>query len=210
MQSLQIFKDGAWNVRTCACEGMTYYCAKDVAEALGYRNSRQAVICNVLEEDCAKLQDIHKSCEFKRNAGHTTYLTPNGVKRLVMRSQMPDALKLAEALGITCDTKYIRKEPEIVRHLVDFLSEMNIATNFQKTVGRHRVDLYLPDYKLAIEIDEHNHRDRDPHEERCREEYIRRDLGCEFMRINPDASDFNIFKLCAQIANRIITMHTHH
>ena len=100
------------------------------------------------------------------------------------------------------------KEPEIVRHVQDFLGELRVASEFQKQVGRYRVDLYLPDYNVALEVDEHGHQDRDPEYERCRQAYVERALGCEFMRVDPDAPDFNVFKLCAKLAALVMARHT--
>ena len=88
-----------------------------------------------------------------------------------------------------------------MKHLFDYLHELKVSVICQHTVGRYRIDLYLPDYKIAIEIDEHGHRDRDPHDERCREEFIKRELGCAFFRVNPDSPDFNIFRMCAQLTH---------
>ena len=63
--------------------------------------------------------------------------------------------------------------------------------NFKKNVHNFRIDLYLPDQKLAIEIDEKKHTDRDPIYEQEREEHKLR-LGCEYIRINLDAEDFKL------------------
>ena len=49
-------------------------------------------------------------------------------------------------------------------------------------------------YKLAIEIDELGHNDRNIDYEIQRQQALERELGCVFIRINPDAIDFNIFK----------------
>jgi prophage antirepressor-like protein len=206
MQSMQIFSEGAWNVRTHVCREVAYYCAKDVAKALGYTNPREGVRNHVLKEDRIKLQDLLDSDEAQSityQARTSTYITEKSVKRLLLNSQMPNSMQMAKDLGIEVDTKYIRKEPEIVKYLQTFLDEMQVATHFQKTVGRYRIDLYLPDYKIAFEVDEFNHRDRDPKQERCREEFIRRALGCDFIRVDPDAPDFDIFKLMGQFAKKI-------
>ena len=193
-------------------QGSMYFCAKDIALALGYSNPRQACRTHVDARDRFQLKDLHASAssDLEHNAGATTYINVKGLKNLVQKSHKPNSLELAEALGFEVDTKYVEKEPEIVKHVRDFLDELRVATEFQKTVGRYRIDLYLPDYKLALEVDEHGHRNRDPLEERCREEFLRRALGCDFLRVNPDAPGFNIFKVCAQLSSRIMTPHSMH
>ena len=52
------------------------------------------------------------------------------------------------------------------------------------------IDLYLPDHKLAIEIDEKRHIDRKKKKER--KDKIEKGLGSEFITINPDSEKFNI------------------
>ncbi len=94
-----------------------------------------------------------------------------------------------------------------IQNIQDYLSEMKVLTEFQKTVGTYKVDLYIPDYNIALEIDEHGHSDRDPHYEMCREEFIRRELRCDFIRVNPDEQDFNIFKMLGRLANHILAHH---
>ena len=47
-----------------------------------------------------------------------------------------------------------------------------------------RIDIYFHDYKLAIEIDEKGHQDRNQDYEAKREELIKKELDCKFIRIN--------------------------
>ena len=74
----------------------------------------------------------------------------------------------------------------------------------QHTVGKYKIDLYLPDYKLVIECDEHWHSDRDKEYEQTRENYIKNKIKCTFIRFNPDTPDFNIFNVINKIYNHII------
>ena len=56
------------------------------------------------------------------------------------------------------------------------------------------IDLYLPDHKLAIEIDEKRHIDRKKKKgkKKERKDKIEKGLGSEFITINPDSEKFNI------------------
>jgi very-short-patch-repair endonuclease len=78
----------------------------------------------------------------------------------------------------------------------------------QFKVGRYRVDLYIDEYDLAVECDEYNHRDRDPRKEKEREEFIRSELDCEFIRFNPDCKNFSIFKVIGIIHKFILERET--
>ena len=58
----------------------------------------------------------------------------------------------------------------------------------------YKIDLYFHDYKLAIEVDEKGHKDRNIDQEIKRQKAIEKEIDCEFIRTNPEEKDFNIFK----------------
>ena len=68
----------------------------------------------------------------------------------------------------------------------------------QYTIGKYRVDLYFIDYKLVIECDENNHDDRDPIQEKNRENYITC-LGNTIIRFNPNDSGFDLSNVLRDI-----------
>ena len=65
--------------------------------------------------------------------------------------------------------------------------------------GKHRIDLYFPRYKLAIECNKFNHRDSDIGDEVEQQKHIAKLLGCTFVRFNPDAKDFCILEVINKI-----------
>lgn len=99
-----------------------------------------------------------------------------------------------------------RKEHDHLEAITQSFSEVQSYTQFK--VGQYRVDLYMEDYDLIIECDEYNHRDRDPQREQEREDFIKSELGCEFIRFNPDCKNFSIFKVIASIHNFILSKET--
>ena len=74
----------------------------------------------------------------------------------------------------------------------------------QYTVLGYRIDLYFYENKLAIEIDELGHNDRNTDYQIKRQREIEKELNCVFIRTIPDAADFNINKLNNQIFKHII------
>ena len=66
-----------------------------------------------------------------------------------------------------------------------------------------QIDLYFHKYKLAIEVDELGHNDRNIDYEIQRQQALERELSCVFIRINPDAVDFSIFKEINKIHRHI-------
>ena len=67
----------------------------------------------------------------------------------------------------------------------------------------YRIDLYFHKYKLAIEVDELGHNDRNIDYEIQRQQALDREFNYIFIRINPDAIDFNIFREIKKIYRRI-------
>ena len=56
----------------------------------------------------------------------------------------------------------------------------------QYSVLGFRTDLYFHKYKLAIEVDELGHTDRNNNSEIERQKKLERELNCVFIRISPD------------------------
>ena len=73
----------------------------------------------------------------------------------------------------------------------------------QYSVLGYRTDLYFHDYKLAIEVDELGHTNRNIDNEIERQKALEKELNYIFIRINPDEKDFNIFKEINKIHGHI-------
>ena len=73
----------------------------------------------------------------------------------------------------------------------------------QYSVLGYRTDLYFHDYKLAIEVDELGHTNRNIDNEIERQKALEKELNYIFIRINPDEKDFNIFKEINKIHRHI-------
>ena len=74
----------------------------------------------------------------------------------------------------------------------------------QDNVLGYRIDAYFPKYKLAIEVDEQGHNNKDIDYEIRRQKTIGKELGCKFIRINPAKENFNIFVEIGKIHNYVI------
>ena len=73
----------------------------------------------------------------------------------------------------------------------------------QYSVLGYRIDLYFYDYKLAIEVDEKGHKAKNIDHEIKRQKSLEKELGCEFIRIDPDEENFHIFKAIYEIHRHI-------
>ena len=111
---------------------------------------------------------------------------------------MPNALDIAKKLGINVNhILNTRKEQDSIHAILKTFKGENMLTQY--SVGTYRIDLYFPDYKLAIECDEYDHSDRDQEYEQTRQHYIEDKLGCKFIRYNPDSKNYNIFNVLNKI-----------
>ncbi len=65
-----------------------------------------------------------------------------------------------------------------------------VKTKRQKTIGTYYVDLYFPDYKLIIECDENDHKNRNQKEELERQNYLV-SKGYSIIRYDPNDKNFD-------------------
>ena len=186
-----------------------WYRAADIAKKLGYINTKCAISAHILNDDKMMFTTIMKAggqaintCPDMYGNGafsQAYYINIEGVRRLACKCQLPGADNFIEALGITQNTRYLRKETEIVGFIQEVLTEMKEPFEFQKKVGPYKIDLYLTKYNIAIEIDEHGHTDRCVVSEINREHFIKSNLNCTMLRFNPDEPDFKISKCLGRI-----------
>ena len=73
----------------------------------------------------------------------------------------------------------------------------------QYSVLGYRIDLYFHKYKLAIEVDELGHADRNVNNEIERQRALERELNCVFIRINPDERGFSMLREINKIYRHI-------
>ena len=72
---------------------------------------------------------------------------------------MPKAADIAKIFDIDICNKVLYEEQETIDCIMKaFRGGKKMI--FQHTIGKHRIDLYFPDHKLAIECDEFGHKDR--------------------------------------------------
>ena len=105
-------------------------------------------------------------------------------------------------LGLKLLDVTITKEKRVHTEIVQVFTRGKILQ--QHKLLKCYIDLYFPDYQLAIEADEKGNQYRDDHKEEERENIIKQELKCEFIRINPDREHLNIYTEIGRIYNRII------
>ena len=95
----------------------------------------------------------------------------------------------------------LNKEQSVLKSVIDAFEWENMQT--QNIFSGYKIDLYFHDYKLAIEVDEKGHKERNIDHEIKRQKALEKKLSCKFIRINPDEKCFNIFKAKNEIFRHI-------
>jgi hypothetical protein len=127
-----------------------------------------------------------------------------GKKKPVVCYEISGAIKILSLKPSEKASKWLRKQhdihtfPKVERLYIDIIEYAvrgfdNPKKQFKPFKdNKYIIDLYLPRSKVAIECDENDHKHKDPLKESIREEAIKNELGCRFLRFNPDDSNFNI------------------
>ena len=108
------------------------------------------------------------------------------------RVSTPKSIEFRSKLGLNQYDITLTKEQSVLKSVMDAFKGESMQT--QCRVLGYRIDLYFHDYKLAIEVDEKGHKDRNINHEIQRQKALEKELSCEFIRIDPDEENFNIFK----------------
>ena len=93
------------------------------------------------------------------------------------------------------------KEQTVINSIKDAFEGEDMQTQY--SVLGYRIDLYFHKHKLAIEVDELGHADRNLNNEIEMQKALEKELDCVFIRINPDEKNFNTFKEISKIHRHI-------
>ena len=119
------------------------------------------------------------------------------------RVSTPKTIEFRSKLGFNQYDITLTKEQSVLKSVMDALEEENMQTQY--SVLGYRIDLYFHKYKIATEVDEKGHKDRNINHKIERQKPLERKLDCKFIRIDPDEEDFNIFKAINDIHRHIKT-----
>jgi very-short-patch-repair endonuclease len=178
-----------------------------ICQYLGHRDEAQALSSHVTRQNKITLGILLESLKTNYNKSriphNAIFINYDGLLQLICKSRKPSSIDFALFLNIPVARKHLFHETEIMKSLFDFFYASEIKYVYQYPVKKYRVDCYLTDYNISIEIDEKGHSDRDQSYEEKRERIITRQLGCTFLRCNPDHPNFSIFSFIGDIV-RII------
>lgn len=196
-------------------DGDKWFKEKDVSRLLRYKSR----VPSMLRKEIFGRMQYYDLCLYYFHYGtvlmsenyidkQTCFINSECINKLALTSNKSNSFQLCEALGIDIRLKFFRKEIEIVRYMNYFFDSVGIETDHLYTFivdGRkYIIDYWIPKYRLAIEIDEHAHNDRDQCHEKKRQADLQVALKCKFVRCNPDDLDFNIFEFLGHIMKLIM------
>ena len=186
------------NIRTMHVPGMGKSAVGiDVSRAIGYtddNNGRRAIQRHVPEKYKIRLGDV----EIDTNQPNMVLLTGHGLKLFLMRCHNPKAYDVVKHFGIKTEhCSPASKEQDALNQIMQAFRGEEMIHQFG--AGKYRIDLYFPKYKLAIECDEFDHRDRDIGYKVEQQKHIEKLLNCTFVRFNPVAKDFCILDVVNKI-----------
>ena len=108
-----------------------------------------------------------------------------------MDSRTVSSIEFKNRLGFKNQELIMTQEQSVLTKIKETFSTEEIS--FQHFVLEYRIDAYFLKYKLAVEVDERGHHDRDLEAEIERQKALERELDCKFIRINPAGENFIIF-----------------
>jgi len=185
-----------------------YFKAKDIAILLDYVDTDDAIRKHIDKNNKFNINNFNidsiiSNFDINKQHPNTIFINTNGLKKLLCKSNKIISNEILNIFNMKEDTRYLRKELEIIKFIQLYLDELNIKYIFQYSINNYKIDLYLPDNNIAIEIDEFNHINRCKIYELNRESYIKIKLNCKFIRINPDDKQFEMAKCIALITKHI-------
>ena len=121
--------------------------------------------------------------------------------KIIMDCRTDESCSLKRNLGFNLPDVINTKEQTVLRSIKDAFEGEDMQTQY--TVIDYRIDPYFHKHKLAIEVDELRHADRNLYNEIERQKALERELNWVFIRINPDEKDSNIFKEINKIYRHI-------
>ncbi len=145
-----------------------------------------------------------KKIKTKTNGGIQllNYINIDGLKRLISLTNSDKKIEISKELEFNIyDNAIVKIETETINFIKKCFS--NEETITQYSILNYRIDLYFPKYKLAIECDEKEHKNK-IEEDIKRENEIKSILNCTFIRYKPEEKDFCISYVINSIYQHII------
>jgi hypothetical protein len=142
------------------------------------------------------VKNFHKSNKYGRNK--IDYLVSEDCYELIKNSfNLRNRYITSISSNVKCVNIAMCIENSTIGFIVNSLQGL-VDMKRQQKFDKYKVDLYFPAYKLIVECDEDNHRDRNPEDEKVREEFLV-SLGNTMIRFNPSDNSFDLSHVLRKI-----------
>ena len=172
---------------------------------LNERHAQQQLGLENLPALTNKYDEKYKKCRYELNESKKQsckrFIRNDLTLKIIMDCRTDESCNFKRNLGFKLNDMINTKEQTVRSSIKDAFEGENMQSQYN--VLNCRIDLYFHKYKLAIEIDELGHNDRNFEHEIQRQKELKREIECVFIRINPDAIDFNTFKEINKIHRHI-------
>lgn len=170
--------------------------AKDFGSNLKIKNVRTSLV------NYTKDEKLLKNCKTAGGNQNMIYLTMLGIKRMICSTRSYLIKQYAYTLNIQpVETYKVSVEANLIEFLSKVFHGLNCITQFQCCI--YKIDLYILDFKLAIECDEENSHKYRVSQDLKRQMFLEEKLGCKFVRFRPESKNFQIAELLNQCINII-------
>ena len=146
--------------------------SRDIAKKSGKRNPDVNRAISTL---------IKKNPEISEHFKESSYISSRGKR--YMQYEIDDIGADILTNRFKYNIRSARFEYKYLNEVQDFLNVMNIKYIPQYPVESYRIDLFIPKYNIAIEIDEEEHKYKKDYDLK-RQSYIENLIHCTFIRIN--------------------------
>ena len=118
-----------------------------------------------------------------------------------MDCRTDESFNLKKDLGFRLHNVINTKEQTVLKSIKDSFEGEDLKTQY--SVLGYRIDHYFYKHKLAIEVDELGHADRNLSNDIDTQKALEKELDCVFITINSNGKNFNIFKQINKIHRHI-------
>ena len=161
---------------------------KNIEEKLGHKN---------LPGITNKHGQMYKKHRYElvnnpKKQSNRRFLLSDLALKIIMNCRTDESCNFKRNLGFKQHDVINTKEQTVLESIKDIFEGEDMQTQY--SVLGYRIDLYFHKYKLAIEVDELGHADKNLSDEIEIQKALEKELNCVFIRINPDEKNFNIFR----------------
>ena len=173
---------------------------KKLSEILG---STRESIQNIKNKFGNKFNEgIHYEWSSKRGSPRLIVINKEGAIKIAMKLPNEKAANFLANEGIEKKHK-ITHESHYIEIIKEAINNLTPAIK-QYSVDGYRIDLYLPELKLAIECDEQGHKNYNIFRHELRQKHLEQKMNCQFIRFDPHKEDFNVGAVIHKILLKIL------